>query len=874
MPLRPSSPSAGDSSINVDVSVLPPLSAEEERSILTSEHRKRRFLTALVEGQKLQDITLKEYFDSKRDYFRRLDTNARSKYYQDVDMSYRYYDGDQYCDYDEHGKFVSYTRTDGDFAYTIPVYKGHVDQVFTQLIKTALEYDFDPHNDDDALIINLVKMCGKVATEEKDRLLTDDVRADEILNSILAGQSHRRLLWAVNPRSPKTVSRVKYKKTETPVPARRECQKCYADVPTGAVCPSCGGAEFVDIAASTKAEQVEDGTFEAQLGENMLDIPHPTSVQSDLSARRFQDSTFIIQRDYLPLHIAQWTYQTIINTPSRGLSEESQLRQEQERASMQTDSEPGSARTPAFFGAAVPIEREFIFMDPSEYGAFFVRREEILPDGTRIPANTLLGHHYPNGAALCYVGDELIGVKGVNKRREWTIVLYGKRPGSSRGSGLMALLSLQDIVNDCFNLDYAILMTSARPLTAVWRHAIKQLPEAGQFLFIDKMPPSGMDGVVKQFPGQAANGIVGATSDRIEAAMQFIAGDPTLTGNYGAPDNKVMGTATGVAASQENASSRQIGPIKQIIAADVEFFFQILENIQEHSAPEQKAELAKRFGDDIAAAFFTAKFRQILNITVAKNSDMPQSRALTQAKVIAFGQFAQAFAKVQAPWATEVMSTMADLLGVSVNLGPGRTDRREAEYQLNKLIAIEQRIKDKNPELLLDAQAAAEQMFVLLEKMCGPVSNASAEAAQKGGSHAFQFMLDHPTFKDVFKDFLQGEKSKSTSDALRLVVVQLWMEHHKAEMARQMLTTQFQAELEAELNPQPEVPPAPTEEELAAQQDAQDERMVAGQMLERKADEEAKDKDLQRSLAEKEADAINQIAVSKATAAEQQPANA
>ncbi|HKS27813.1 MAG TPA: hypothetical protein VJS44_08340 [Pyrinomonadaceae bacterium] len=852
----------------VEPVIAAPADTDEVQPLETEKVRAKRFRARLKGQQKDREEELHNFLLGRRDYFRALDPDARNKHLRDVDMMCRYVNGDQYSDYDENGVLVD-QRRDGDFAYTIPVIIGHFEQAFMQKMRTVIEYEMSSKNKTDADSQGLAKMCEALAVEEKERLMTEDLRIEEVHNSLCAGESYRCLIWGVNPDNPKTVRRIKYKTVEVEQ-KRRECQACQQDVPAGVEACECGATFIKEISLGTIPTQVEDGTVEIPLSENILHIPHMMSVQRSLTAQRFRHSTFIIERDYLPRHVAQWQYQTHIIEGNAGLSEENRMRREQERSSMQTDAIVGSAREQTSYTANDVVEREHIYMDVSEYGWFYVSKKATLPDGKEIEEGKLLGEVFPDGLYMLVIGNTIIKVKGMNKNRRWSAVFYGKRPGTSKGAGLQALIPLQDVVNDSFNLDYSIGMKQGHPLTVIARQFIRELPEAGNILFADKLPSSGIDGVVKQFPGQAASGVIAATADRVESVMQYIAGTYSMQGNFGAADQKVMGTATGVASARENADGRMIGPNKFEIAADKELMLQILENIRDFSVDEQKRELEKRFGPDIAKKFFNCNFRQVLNISVSKNTDMPRSSALDSAKAMALAQLSAGLARV--PWGAELLATVADTMGISVNIGQGRNDRREAEYRLNKLAAIEDYIRAKKEELLANDQQAAEFMYTKLETYCGLLGMDSA--ADEKEVAAFMFMQDHEAFKDVYKDWIFGEEAKTATNARKLCVAQMWLEHEKALKGSQIYEAQFMKELQDEIAPPPEEPSADEAMLAAAAAQEEQERMreqaLEDEDLRHEREQEAKDADLEREKAKMTHKAQTQLIVKQAEAEAQQ----
>lgn len=831
----------------------------------TEEARQKRYREKLKANQKDSDRKISDALLAVRDDLAKLDAAARQKHAEDSDMMCRYVNGDQYGSY-VSGTYQPAKLTAADYAYTIPVIKGHVEQSFMQLMRTQIQYEFSPQDESAPSSKELAKMCEKIAVEEKTRLMTRDAQMDEIWNSILAGESYRCLMWGINPEAPKMVTRIDYTREVDMTPDRRECQSCFADVAPGAATCECGGDYIKDIPGAQFVRSIPTPK-QVPLAENLLHIPHPLSVQRDLSAQKLKYAGFIIERDYLPKEVAEWRYQTIIDSSAQVLPPEIRIRQEQERASMQTDPIPGSSRQPGVGAGGEWAVREFIYLDVARYGHIYVTKTEVVPDGTpegkTVKAGTFLGdpENYPDGMFMLVIGKTILKVTNLNLNRRWTEVLYGKRAGSNRGAGMHSLMPLNDIVNDSFNLEYSLGM-SGHPFTAINRKNVKVLPEAGHVLFVDNLPSGASPGsVVERVQGSQATGFLAATADKIDSVMQFIEGTYSLQGNIGGPDQAAANTATGVAQVTENASGRSIGPVNQRISADQEMMFQILENIKENctndKSPEQYKALVKRFGPDVCELFFNCNFRQTVNINVAENSDTPRSMALTQAKAMAFGQIAQAFATAQVPWAIEVLATIADTLGLPFEIGPGRTDRREAEYRLNKLAAIEERIAAKNPNYLANTEEAATLMFTALAQFCYPL----IEPADSESEPVGLFLQDHDSFMDVYKDALFSEQAKTWSQARKNVVVQLWMLHYEAQATRQFADATLQKRLQATLAPQP------TPEELAAQQDAEDERAVAAETLTRQADEEAKDADLQRKMDEKEHDAELDISKEQARAA-------
>lgn len=832
----------------------------DPESIETRENAQKRFREGLVRRQQGRQARLKPMLLELRRHFHQIDADARRKHLQQIATMFRYYDGDMYETYDEVGNLRD-DRQDGDFAYSIPVMSGHVGEAFMQLMKVKPDFIISANNTSDDNHNRLARMCELLGKENLDRLMKEDERQTEVLNSILAGDSHREIFWSVNPKAPKTAKRVRQKPVKFELPGRRECLNCKAEVAEGVeTCPSCGVSGIRDIPAGA-GTRFEAEEYEVELGENCLRIPHPMGMQSDLSALKFEDSTHIIEHDFLEKHVASWAYQTPIEPNDLGMSPEMQARHNLERSSVQMDAIVGSARQWGRGFNGRKVERERHFWDVTEYGWIYCEVEEPLPNPIpdpanpekfikAIPADTLLGDFFSKGVYVTYMGDTIVQIEPCVKRRRWVKVQYGKRPGSSVGMGAKLLAMLNDIVNDDYNLYHAVKSTSARPFTVV-TGAVKLLPEAGHFLRIDRLPPGVRDikGAVQQYPGQSVAGM-DATAQTIQQAMQFIFGSYTL-GAGGAPDmQKFGGTATEVTARVEQASGRQIGPIGQMIAGDKETILICLENTQEFSTKEQKAELAKRFGPDITELFFTTNLRQVVSVGIKPNTDIPRSLAMTQAGRLAFTQAAAELVPLAAevPWVMEFLEDMADTYGFPLSIGKGRSDRREAEYRLNKLAGIEERAMSKNPQVMNDPMQAAKLMYTALAEMCGPFI---APEENEEDDVPRLFLQDHDTFMDAYKDALLGEEAKAYSQARRLVIIKIWEDHFFAKVGQQIEMAKIQTRLQQEMNPPP---PTPSPEELAAAQGQERQAAMEEEAMARAADEQAKDADLERQEAAKGAD--------------------
>jgi hypothetical protein len=853
-------------------------------SIVPRAQAAKLYRSKLKSHNQKHGLRLNKFLLGRRKYIRALDQIPRRKRAEDVDLMCRYYNGDQYGRYNEFGMYED-DRQDGDFAYTLPVLAGHVEQAFIQILKVRPKYEATADDKDNATMGLVASMCEDLGIKELDRVM-EPVLHSELYNLVLSGDSVRFVGWDVDKVNPKTATRIKHTIQPVDLPARRECAQCKANVGDDETqCPKCGSAEITDIPAGTSNQMVPE-PYEVELGQNVVRLPHMLAVQIDMSAIEPADSSFLVEYGYLDKHVMEWEYQSPINESSEGLPIEMQMRFDLERGSNQTDAIIGSARLASpgregAFGATThatgsaprgkqPLERHY--WDPSQYGQYVCQVDETLPDGTILKAGTVLGDRYPKGLIVVFGGDTILQMDPCIRRRKVTHIRYGRVAGTNSGAGLKKIMPLQNAENDNFNLGQTIKHTVGRPLTVLHGRWVHELPGPGNLLKVTNAGLDDVGKVVKQFPGQSMSQGDGA-AQLIEGAMQFIAGTSTVGGGMaaGAPDMRAASTAHGVAAMVEQGADRQSGPVGQRIAADKELMFQLLENIQEYSTDEQKAELAKRFGKDVVKAFCSTKLRHSITIGIKNNTDLPRSMALTQANYIAFGQILGQImpslveGNPMAHYVKEFLDDMATAMGFPSSLGEGRNDRREAGYRLNVLIEVEQQVIAENPELATDAIKCAAAMHEKMAQIFAPLIPNAEQEAQVDPTKmppdevtlARLFLQAHEVFMDVYKDALDSEPAKGWTDAHKLCVIQMFLDHLNALQAKKTVETEMQANMQQRLEPPPPpeaTPPAqPTVAEQAALADQAHAHDIHGKVADHMAGEDAADAESQRRVIEDQA---------------------
>jgi hypothetical protein len=188
--------------------------------------------------------------------------------------------------------------------------------------------------------------------------------------------------------------------------------------------------------------------------------------------------------------------------------------------------------------------------------------------------------------------------------------VYGIREHALHGSGIMALLGIQDILNE---LNAQILANQV--YNSVGRDLVRsgaieggQLPALDQVAYVANAPESVTD-IARWAAGKLQpspmSGEVYAYREAMRGSMQDAAGTSSLS-TQGAADMKVLGTATGVEASRDQAVGRMIPNRKLQAHMGTEWARQVLELERANYDPSVFDDFAGK-GDEKGSIEFTER---------------------------------------------------------------------------------------------------------------------------------------------------------------------------------------------------------------------------------------------------------------------------
>ena len=389
------------------------------------EAKRRKYRRLLVEKIALgnQTVSLAAQIIDSLKKLASHDAETRRQSNKDTATFFKYYDANEYGDFDDNDVWQAYP--DNELSYSSLLVQSQVDSAKTVLLKTRLEFDYAAKTETSTLDEQLAEMCKKLAEEEMARILTDDLRVEEILYLLLAGETYREHYFAADPLHTQTAEIPIYTREKITISGGRFCA-CGAEVgQDNLICPKCQSTEFTDH-PDFETYRMARQTEQVDLPENQLRIPNPLSVQCDLSKRDIHYS-FLIERDALPRSEAEYQYhQTFSGTAA--LDSGVKMIHDLERQRVKSNNAALSnqvlanafsrnpadlvqrtrAWMPAHLYADMPVlESGWHITD--EDGLIYCPLESDVPENAAaISYGTFLGDVFPHGMYICVIGDDLV----------------------------------------------------------------------------------------------------------------------------------------------------------------------------------------------------------------------------------------------------------------------------------------------------------------------------------------------------------------------------------------------------------------------------------------------------------------------------------
>lgn len=755
------------------------------------KHGQDEFRRVLERRQKKQ-MTLDQVLVELRDHYRGLDRSANEAFAKTALRMFANYENKWLGQANLlTGQWDEPASSGNDVNLTVPLLTAHVDTAITYYTKVKPRFKIVPMISSDRKR-KLAKMAQEISEREYNRMFSYSDFQREAQYLALATVSYRNFSMGYRKDSP-IIYREEMGMKEVPA-VRLSCPNCgYVEEMAGPGYPdaeelSCPRCLAPGVITEQTVKQVPVRNRRAvRLPRPMVTIPNPISVQPDFNAMSFRESKFVVKRKKIPVKTAEYYYQIDLSGAFNASAPEAEALASRQREPLRNDSQYVSLFDIGEYTQENNqlIEETEMWLDPSEYGLMFV-------DGA------LLAEQYPDGLYVLMCGDIPVRYRPANKSLEWVRINAGTRPSSNTGTGLVHLADMNDVINNCLSLEYAVLRTHGFPLRILRGKYLERLPQVLQTIIAERIPDDRpLDDLIHTEPASNTSGLLGVLPKLMEGYMQYVAGDFNPTG--GASDlRQLMGTATGAATLQEMMADRQGLMVQMRIEADIDTMFSILYMMQ---SDERNRELfLEEYDEQTVNAFFETDFRGEFYIEPLKGTDEPQFESVNAFKVQSFAQLTAnltGLRQYDAASFYDIVDAVGETLNIDVTIGAGRKERNLANNKINRIIELYRQTNNPD-EFELSAQAqqqdpvsrgmqlfqavTAKDMIMInalaetqLQTM-GPLMNAQQAAFQLQvvTTRIEMELYDWDALKESYSDWLQSDEGQNADIPVQIAVGMLF----------------------------------------------------------------------------------------------------
>lgn len=752
---------------------------------------------------------LSKFLNATLDAIASLDQNEKLKIHNAMVTAVAYYDG-RWDGQVKNGVWVDNSPIEGQILAKDNDYKKQIDKLLMEMCRGRIEYDVEPIDKHSTAHREAAEFAEWRVRTNQDRIETEPFLQDENQSLLLKTTTYRYTFFDKNAESRESAVEMDVMRQMVAGAAVEVCRTCgikrddkAADVPEARPdeprrlefaatkvaarnCPNCGDTETTTITAPA-SEGMDIQQKRVPLGRVVTIRPDATMVELDLNARDIPSSSFIRWR--LVLRRCDWEAM-FPNTriPSSDESQESRHRSEAQAQPSNSDWDATSEQGGAQFEK---IEGELVWLDPKVYQRYENREAEQLGGGQVLPAGTKLSANFPAGVCVARIGNKILDLFPSNKNTCWTMCVYGKREHALHGSGTTALLGQQDTINDLnsFILSNAYYMAARREFVRSGAIEGGNLPSLDKVGIVTNAPedrdilgwayassqPAALSSDVYNFRGE------------MKGSLQDAAGTSSLS-MQGAADMKVLGTATGVEASRDQAVGRMIPNRKLQAHSGSEWAMQVLELEHEHYTAETFLELAGKanergeveFTERGVKTFFDSDVRTLFAVKASEGSWVPTTPAQDRANANEFGMLSAQLSKAQN--GTEILSKIAPKYGIDYDINEWGAAQRSAQMRLEEYARV--------------AGIIAEGGYEPSPEMVEVVLQQTALWAQVDPQ-----MDNHAAFRNFYADWWQSDEGRNADPLLRMVVKAVHLLHREGVVEQQqgVMEDAIKAELPAKV---------------------------------------------------------------------------
>lgn len=752
---------------------LAPIPKTEEATQLAQERR-----AEVANAPKLE-----KFLNRTLDAIASLEQNENLKLHNEQIRCVAYYDG-RIDGFVRNGEWVDNPKVEGEILGRDNDYKKQIDKLLMEMARGRIEQEVTAISKFNSVKREAAQFAQSRVEVNQDRIETEAFLQAENMSLVLKAIAFRYSFFDLSASSQEksvelnvvrnmigqgkeiTVCRTCGMTVDkTPeIPDKAEENPDYvANEVAAKNCPHCGDTETKSIAVGP-SEGLKVEQQKKSAGRVVSVRPDATMVQLDLNARDIPSSSFI--RWKLVMRRCDWEAM-YPNTRIPSSNESTEAKYKAEAQNQPSNSSWSVSSDNPGGDQFEKIEGELVWLDTKVYQRYRNKENEQLKGGSVLRAGVVLTEQFPDGVCVARIGQTILDLYPQNKNKCWTMCVYGLREHALHGSGTTALLGPQEVLVELNSAIQANIVYNAGGRDLVRSGAIEgdQLPAINQVAYVNDAPPEVTDiasWAMGKIQPEGLSTEVYAYRENMQASMQDAAGTSSLS-MQGAADAKVLGTATGVEASRDQAVGRMIPNRRLQAAAQSDWSRIVLELERENYSPEVFLDSAGK-GDEKGEveytergvrAFFEMDVATELSVKPRDGSWVPTTPAQEKANASEFGMIAS---KVQDQ---DILSLLAPKYGIDYAANEWGAAQRSAGMRLEEYARVTKIVSNGNDV------ATPEMVQAILANI--------ALWAQ-----VTPLMDKNDAFRNYYRDWWASDEGRNASPLLRMVIQAVFELHGKA----------------------------------------------------------------------------------------------
>lgn len=703
----------------------------------------------------------------------------------------KYILGYYYGIYDKSRGFIS-GKQEGDGIYFDPQTPTAIDNLVASLTKTKPQKKCESRSGEERIDKREAARVAQMLLQMDDDQDFTPIRQQREWkwNLLAAGETYRITYFNTNKRGCGIDKPVFEHQTIEGGDTAYHCPLCDSTGSDEAgKCPKCGNPQLDEYKVLGTTIAVNKGSEYQQVGDCDWDAPDALEMTVIGETDEIADALVVLRDRMIPRCVLEDAL-GISDLPRTDIPDALSYKQ-------LFDSKDSASKgdLPAF----EPLHYQELWVSPVVVASYKFPSDTAMHGG-KVAKATKAKEMFPNGLYFSRIKKRICEVfpQSIGEVLTHAVNSIGE---SFHGQGEWDLIELQDQATEAKSMKMnSMLLDSTQPMvirdgyidTENFENKFGLIVPVSQDYPMDAAPGN----LMWRIPAGRAPQEAYSLGEEIKGEIQQREG--TFSTQSDAPDVKAMGTATGIAAIQQQALGRR-GPALQLYAQmEVEQAYQKLELRQKYWCRKMYDPIAKQIGGDAIKWFMDCNIRQDINISVVAGSWMPQTTAEKQDGLKSFLEIAGQIiaAKGDPKLMDDVLRQANELFGAGIDFGNYETESIEAQLRLDKLRDIAAFIESQFGEFLYAPDGTISDQAILLAyqhtAQILKVVHVTSDAADIFANLPLDVMFDtHSEFENAYVDWLKTSEGRAASEFTRTLVRNLADYHVQAETYRQLKLKQY-----------------------------------------------------------------------------------